>query len=78
MNTDIPSDAVLSFRLDLSNENHHLYRNNRGYWWIHYTLHFPDHTARRVRQSLKTRDIAEARRRRDVVLDRMMRMEVRS
>lgn len=48
-------------------ENHHIWNNN-GTWWVHYTLHLPDYTARRVRQSLRTRDVAEARIRRDALL----------
>ncbi|MEZ5277078.1 MAG: hypothetical protein R3F07_11910 [Opitutaceae bacterium] len=65
------SGGVLSLRTDPRNDRHHLYRNNRGNWWIHYTLHLPDHTASRVRRSLATRDLAEARRRRDEILARM-------
>lgn len=52
------------------NPDHHLW-NNRGTWWCHFTLHRSDYTAERVRVSLKTRDVAEARRRRDVVLGRL-------
>lgn len=49
------------------NPDHHLW-NNRGTWWCRFTLHRSDHTAERVRVSLKTRDVTEARRRRDLVL----------
>ncbi len=52
------------------NPDHHLW-NNRGTWWCHFTLHRSDYTAERVRVSLKTRDVAEARRRRDVLLGRL-------
>jgi hypothetical protein len=48
-------------------ENHHIWNNN-GTWWVHYTVHLPDYTARRVRASLRTRDVTEARRRRDELL----------
>jgi len=50
-------------------ENHHIWNNN-GTWWVHYTIHLPDYTARRVRQSLRTRDVTEARLRRDAILGR--------
>lgn len=77
--TDSPiRGGVLSLRTDTNNDCHHLYRNNRGNWWIHYTLHLPDHTAHRIRHSLGTRDVAEARRRRDEVLARMNGEEVAS
>ena len=56
-----------ALRIDSSNPDHHLWNNN-GTWWIHYTLHMPDYTARRVRESLGTRDVVEARLRRDLRL----------
>ena len=34
-----------------------------GSCWIHYTLRLPDFAARRIRHSLETRDLAEARKR---------------
>ena len=52
--------------------NHHLW-NNRGTWWCHFTLHRPDYTAERVRVSLRTRDVIEARRRRDQLLSVLSR-----
>lgn len=57
----------LAVRVDRSNPDHHLW-NNRGTWWCHFTLHKPDYTAQRVRVSLKTRDLREARARRDELL----------
>ena len=59
--TNTPKLAV---RIDGSNPLHHLWDNN-GTWWCHLTVHRPDHTARRVRVSLKTGDPAVAQRRRD-------------
>ncbi len=56
-------------RTTAENPDHHLW-NNRGTWWCHFTLHRPDYTAERVRFSLRTRDLVEARRRRDEVLRR--------
>lgn len=52
--------------------NHHLW-NNRGTWWCHFTLHRPDYTSERVRVSLRTRDVLEARRRRDQLLSVLLR-----
>jgi uncharacterized protein (DUF1684 family) len=46
--------------------NHHLWRNGR-LWWIAFTVH-RGHLQERVRFSLKTDDVAEARRRRDRAL----------
>ena len=47
--------------------NHHLWRNGR-LWWIAITVHYPNWTAARVRRSLGTDDLTEARRRRDQLL----------
>lgn len=46
------------------NENHHLWNNN-GTWFLHYTTYPTPFTKERVRRSLGTKDLAEARRRRD-------------
>jgi len=61
-----------SERIDAANPDHHLW-NNRGTWWCHFTLHRSDYTAERVRVSLRTRDAAEARLRRDELLRRFAR-----
>ena len=55
---------TLSVRVNRKNLDHHLW-NNHGTWWLHYTLHMDDFTKRRVRKSLGTHDVAEARTRRD-------------
>jgi hypothetical protein len=47
--------------------NHHLWLNGRV-WWIAFTVH-QGHRQERVRLSLGTRDVAEARRKRDALLD---------
>jgi hypothetical protein len=47
--------------------DHHLWRNGR-LWWIAFTIHKPDWTAERIRRSLCTDDLGEARRRRDLIL----------
>jgi len=58
-----------SLRVDHGNDSHHLWCNN-GTWWVHYTVHF-DQRKRRVRRSLHTRSLAEARLRRDALLLRI-------
>lgn len=60
MTTTLPS-----LRINRGNPNHHLFRNNGRIWWLHYTLHLPDYTVRRVRLSLGTADLDLARERRD-------------
>lgn len=46
------------------NANHHLWNNN-GTWFLHYTTYPTSFTKERVRRSLGTKDLAEARLRRD-------------
>jgi hypothetical protein len=46
--------------------DHHLWRNGR-LWWIAFTIHRSDWTAERIRRSLGTDDLSEARRRRDLI-----------
>jgi len=50
-----------------ANANHHLW-NNHGSWWCHYTLQAPGGSAKRIRHSLKTADLEQARARRDRIL----------
>ena len=66
--TASPRGETLAVRILPHNEDHHLW-NNRGTWWCHFTLHRPDHTVERVRVSLRTKDRAEARERRDRLFD---------
>ena len=70
------TSGTLSVRLQSENPNHHLYRNNGGNWWIHYTLHFSNNTVERIRLSLGTRNLAEARGRRDATFNSLAQMEV--
>ncbi len=49
--------------------DHHLWRNGR-LWWVAFTVHLPSWQKQRVRLSLGTDDLAEARRRRDELLQR--------
>ena len=64
---DTPSRRVGYRKKGLPHPNHHLWRNGR-LWWIAVTVHRPDWTAERVRRSLGTDDLIEARRRRDSIL----------
>jgi len=58
---------VASLRILADNPDHHLWNNN-GTFWCHYTLHLPNYTKRRVRQSLGTDCVERARKLRDKVL----------
>lgn len=58
------SPSHLSIRIAARHPDHHLW-NNRGTWWCHFTLHRPDFTKHRVRRSLGTRHLEEARQIRD-------------
>jgi hypothetical protein len=55
-----------SIRIQKSNPDHHLFNNN-GTWWIHYTIYPTAVTTERVRESLETRDLLTARKRRDAI-----------
>ena len=61
----------LALRIDDSNLNHHLWNNN-GTWWIHYTIYPTPVTVERIRSSLKTKNLQEARIRRDEVLEKLL------
>ncbi|MFT5125235.1 MAG: hypothetical protein ACI97B_003879 [Verrucomicrobiales bacterium] len=61
-----------SVRVNAGNLNHHLW-NNHGDWWCHYTVHLPDYSVERIRLSLKTADLAEARARRDRLFAGLMK-----
>ena len=63
------NSPTASIRVLTDNPDHHLWNNN-GTFWCHYTLHFPDYTKRRVRQSLGTPCIKTARKLRDQILRR--------
>jgi len=57
----------LSIRTNPANPNHHLW-NNHGTWFVHYVVHPTPLTKERVRRSLGTKDVEEARRLRDQIL----------
>jgi len=61
----------LALRIDDSNLNHHLWNNN-GTWWIHYTIYPTPVTVERIRHSLKTKNLPEARSRRDEIINELL------
>ena len=69
------SHETLSIRIDPENPNHHLWKNH-GTWWIHYTVHPTPWTQQRVRQTLRTRLLDEARLRRDALFSLLSAGEV--
>jgi hypothetical protein len=72
MNNLVSSQSEeLALRIDDSNLNHHLWNNN-GTWWIHYTIYPTPVTVERIRNSLKTKSLREARSRRDEILDELL------
>jgi hypothetical protein len=60
--------TTLAVRVNQKNPDHHLWNNN-GTWWSHFTLHLPDFTKVRIRQSLETKELTLARARRDALLN---------
>jgi hypothetical protein len=60
-------DAEFAIRCRGSNPLHHLWNNN-GTWWCHLTIHLPGFTKERVRISLETHDVSEAKQLRDSLL----------
>jgi hypothetical protein len=52
------------------NPNHHLWRNGR-LWWIAFTVIHDGWRQERIRRSLGTASLAEARRRRDLLLGQL-------
>jgi hypothetical protein len=53
------------------NPNHHLW-NNRGIYFIHYTVRTKANQPRRVRRTLGTKNLKVARQQRDLILARLM------
>jgi len=66
-NQQIAMAHSLTVRIDPANPDHHLWNNN-GTWWCHYTVHPTSLTKQRIRASLGTKNVAEARLRRDRLL----------
>lgn len=65
------TDEEIALRIDESNLNHHLWNNN-GTWWVHYTIYPTPVTVERIRRSLKTKILEEARNRRDKILNSLL------
>ena len=61
---------VPSIRVHEDNANHHLW-NNHGTWFLHYTIHPTPLTKQRIRRSLGTKDLEQARRRRDEIFSQL-------
>jgi hypothetical protein len=61
------NSSKIVLRINVANPNHHLWNNN-GTWWCHYTGHPTPFTKERIRASLGTKDLTEARLRRDQLL----------
>lgn len=61
------NQPTLAVRINLDNPDHHLW-NNHGQWWLHFTLPQPNFTKRRVRRSLGTAGLEDARQIRDFLL----------
>ena len=61
------SNPHLHLAVTEQDPDHHLWRNGRLYW-VAFTVHLPGWQKERVRRSLGTADLAEARRRRDHLL----------
>ena len=57
----------LAIRLNPENPDHHLWNNN-GIWFVHYTIRPTPFTKQRIRASLGTKNLTEARARRDKLL----------
>lgn len=49
------------------NPDHNLWNNN-GTFWCRFSVHYPDYTAGRIAKPLHTRDLIEARLRRDEIM----------
>ncbi|HEY8548772.1 MAG TPA: hypothetical protein VIL35_02350 [Vicinamibacterales bacterium] len=62
-----PSVELATSRATANNPNHHLWKNGR-LWWIAFTLIHDGWRQERIRQSLGTDNLLEARRRRDAIL----------
>jgi hypothetical protein len=70
----MPTTQLAPSRAAETNPNHHLWKNGR-LWWLAVTLLHDGWRQERIRQSLGTDDLAEARRRRDLVLARFAQAE---
>jgi|TARA_B110001469_G_scaffold34877_1_gene35106 hypothetical protein len=62
----ILKNSTSSVRIWATNPDHHLYNNN-GTWWLHYTSYPTPETSKRIRRSLRTHIVKEAREQRDAI-----------
>ena len=62
-------DSTLALEAHGVHPDHHLWLNGRV-WWIAFTFHTPDGRRHRVRRSLATNAVAQAREKRDQLLAR--------
>ena len=60
----------IRFRGEGYNPNHNIWLNN-GTWFVHFTVYPSPVTKERVRRSLNTKNVVEARKRRDALLRRL-------
>lgn len=67
-----PASPTLAIRTHPENPDHHLW-NNHGIWFVHYTVHPDGLTKERVRRSLGTKSLEEARRLRDKLFEKLSR-----
>ncbi|CAN5548031.1 hypothetical protein BH20VER3_BH20VER3_02140 [soil metagenome] len=56
-----------AIRFNPGNPDHHLWNNN-GTWFVHYRIHPTAFTKERIRASLRTKSLSDARARRDELL----------
>jgi hypothetical protein len=61
---NIMNSPKIVLRINAANPDHHLWNNN-GTWWCHYTVHPTPFTKQRIRASLGTKSLIQARSRRD-------------
>lgn len=64
--------SALQIRCPRPNDNHHLWRNGR-LWWVAFTVLNDGWRQERIRRSLGTANVEEARRRRDALFDEYRR-----
>jgi hypothetical protein len=66
-NRQIAMTHSLAIRLNPANPDHHLWNNN-GTWFVHYAIHPTRFTKQRIRASLRTKNLIQARAHRDELL----------
>jgi hypothetical protein len=64
---NVMNSPKIVLRINAANPDHHLWNNN-GTWWCHYTVHPTPLTKQRIRASLRTKNLIQARAHRDELL----------